>query len=73
MVIYGSRWYKGVIMSNSTNAGGGVGFCGMLTIVFIALKLIGAIGWSWWWVLSPLWIPAILVVLVMGLSIWVLK
>lgn len=28
----------------------------LLTIVFIVLKLIGKISWSWWWVLSPLWI-----------------
>lgn len=38
----------------------GIGFCGLLAIVFITLKLagIGAVAtWSWWWVLSPLWIP----------------
>ena len=37
--------------------GGGIGFLGMLTILFIALKLTGVIAWSWWWVLAPLWIP----------------
>ena len=37
--------------------GGGIGFCGLLTIVFIVLKLLGKISWSWVWVLSPLWIP----------------
>lgn len=42
-------------MSNQTSSGG-VGFAGLLTIVFIVLKLIGEISWSWWWVLSPLWI-----------------
>jgi hypothetical protein len=26
----------------------------------IVLKLTGAIAWSWWWVLSPLWISGIL-------------
>lgn len=35
---------------------GGVGFLGLLTIVFIVLKLCKVIDWSWWWVLSPLWI-----------------
>ena len=35
----------------------GASFEGLLTIVFITLKLCGVIGWSWWWVLSPLWIP----------------
>ena len=34
----------------------GPGFLGLLTIVFITLKLTGYIAWSWWWVLSPLWI-----------------
>ena len=36
---------------------GGIGFTGLLTIVFIILKLVGTITWSWWWVLSPIWIP----------------
>ena len=27
--------------------------------IFIVLKLIGVISWSWWWVLSPLWIPLV--------------
>ena len=35
---------------------GGIGFAGMLTLLFIGLKLGGVIAWSWWWVLSPLWI-----------------
>lgn len=35
----------------------GVGFCGLLTLVFIILKLCKVITWSWVWVLAPLWIP----------------
>ncbi len=42
--------------SKSTSTGGGIGFCGLLTILFIGLKLTGHIAWSWVWVLSPLWI-----------------
>ena len=41
---------------NSSASSGGIGFCGLLTIVFIVLKLLGKITWSWVWVLSPLWI-----------------
>ena len=37
--------------------GGGISFCGVLTIVFIVLKLLHKISWSWFWVLSPIWIP----------------
>jgi len=37
------------------------GFLGMLTILFIALKLLDKIDWSWFWVLSPILIPLIIV------------
>ena len=53
--------------SGNNNSSGGIGFVGLLTILFIALKLTGHITWSWWWVLSPLWISAIIVVLILGL------
>lgn len=43
----------------SSSSSGGIGFVGLLTIVFIVLKLLGKIDWSWLWVLSPLWIGAI--------------
>lgn len=43
--------------NNQVHPSNGVGFCGMLAILFIALKLLGYINWSWWWVLAPLWIP----------------
>ena len=49
---------------SSSSSSGGIGFLGLLTILFIALKLTGHIDWSWWWVLSPIWMPIALVVLV---------
>lgn len=53
----------------SGGSGGGVGFVGLLTILFIALKLTGHVAWPWAWVLSPLWIStalalALLIVLI---------
>lgn len=48
-------------MEKNNGSAGGVGFTGLLTIVFIALKLCGVINWSWVWVLSPIWIVAILI------------
>ena len=48
-------------MSNSKSVG--LGFCDVLLIVFIVLKLIGVINWSWGWVLAPPWIPVLLVVI----------
>lgn len=42
-------------MSNNSSSSSGIGFAGMLTILFIGLKLTHYIDWSWWWVLTPLW------------------
>lgn len=53
----------------STSTRGGVGFGGLLTILFIALKLTGHINWSWWWVLSPLWIIAAIVLIVFVIAL----
>ena len=55
-------------MSKKSNASGGIGFVGLLTITFIVLKLCKVISWSWWWVLSPLWIVAILIVVAIILA-----
>ncbi|GEB79771.1 hypothetical protein DDE01_11860 [Desulfovibrio desulfuricans] len=55
-------------MSNSKQSGG-IGFCGALAILFIALKLTDKIDWSWWWVLSPVWVPfALCVVAVLAVA-----
>ena len=43
---------------------GGLGIVSVLTIVFIVLKLLGVIRWSWIRVLSPIWISAVIVVAV---------
>lgn len=53
--------------TSSSSSSGGIGFAGLLTIAFIVLKLTGFIAWSWWWVLSPLWISAGVVVLVLAI------
>jgi hypothetical protein len=44
---------------DSGKASGGIGFCGLLTIVLVTLKLIGKTSISWWWVFSPIWLPTI--------------
>lgn len=53
--------------TNNTSPTGGIGFMGLLTIVFITLKLTGYITWSWWWVLSPIWIAWAVVFAVLGI------
>lgn len=44
----------------------GGGFVGLLTILFIGLKLSDKIDWSWWWVLSPLWILSSVVLIILA-------
>lgn len=55
-----------------------IGFTGLLTLLFIALKLLHVIDWEWVWVLSPLWISfliglVVMVFFVVGLIIAVFK
>lgn len=50
-------------MATSNNSGG-IGSVGLLTILFIGLKLGNVINWSWWWVLSPIWITTLIVILI---------
>ena len=53
-------------MSDSSSPSGGVTAAGTAGIIFIVLKLTDVIDWSWWWVLSPFWIPAATTVVVLG-------
>ena len=58
--------------NRGTTAGGGLNILGVVEIVFIILKLLGIINWSWWIVLIPLWIDlgiTLLVILVIIVAI----
>lgn len=41
-------------MSNNSSSNG-LGFFGLMFLIFMTLKLLGIITWSWWWVIAPLW------------------
>jgi hypothetical protein len=47
-------------MSSSSSSSSGIGFPGLLTVLFVGLKLTGHITWPWVWVLSPLWISLLI-------------
>jgi ABC-type siderophore export system fused ATPase/permease subunit len=53
-------------MMNTKNDGSSL--TGILLVVFIVLKLTNLINWSWLWVLSPLWIPVSIVVILVSLT-----
>lgn len=57
-------------MEDKKVSNGGIGFFGLLAIVFIVLKLTKVIAWSWFWVLSPVWISVILWLGLLVLCIW---
>lgn len=59
-------------MENKTTTSG-IGFCGLLTIAFVVLKLVGIIKWSWLWVLSPIWISSIIGLICSIICIWIIK
>jgi hypothetical protein len=60
-------------MDKQTASSGGIGFFGLLGIVFIVLKLTGVIDWSWWLVLLPIYgALALLLAIVLGIGLfWV--
>jgi len=42
-------------MAENSSSSEGVGFFGLMFLIFMTLKLTGVIDWSWWWVTAPLW------------------
>lgn len=56
---------------NANNTG--VGILGVLLIIFIVLKLVGVVTWSWWIVLIPLWIEIGLLIIVILVILWLDK
>ena len=57
---------------DSGSSSSGLGFCEVLLIVFIVLKLVGVINWGWGLVLAPLWIP-ILIALATAFFAWIVS
>ena len=53
---------------NMSTTNTGIGFSGLLTVAFIVLKLTNYISWSWWWVISPIWIPVSIFLIVIIIS-----
>ena len=46
----------------------GIGFGSLLLLAFIVLKLCNVITWSWWWVMSPLWLPITILAIMYGVA-----
>lgn len=60
-------------MSNNKSSSNGIGFGGLLTLVFIVLKLCKVIDWSWWWILSPVWIGIFIIIIIFLAALFFMK
>ena len=58
--------------NNNTGASSGVGLGTVLFLIFLVLKLVNVIDWSWWWVTSPIWGSILLYGLVFGITLFCL-
>jgi hypothetical protein len=52
------------LSDSSNSSSGGIGFLGLLAVLFIALKLTHVIDWNWVYILMPIWAPVAFVLLV---------
>lgn len=52
---------------NSVIISSGTSLTKLLTVAFVVLKLLNLIDWSWWWVLSPIWISIGLTIIIVGI------
>lgn len=59
-------------MTSKSSSSSSIGLTGVLFVVFLVLKLTGNIDWSWWWVTSPIWIPILLLLSIVIISLFVL-
>ena len=57
--------FKTMSSSSSSSSSSGIGFSGALTVLFVGLKLTHVISWPWLWVLSPLWISALIAIAIL--------
>ena len=61
-------------MSNNSNNNTGMSVSTVLALIFVTLKLCKVIDWSWWWILSPVWITAGIAILgLIVIAIWELS
>ena len=57
----------------SGSVNGGISILGLLGLIFIVLKLVGVITWSWVWVLAPFWIPTAIFLAVLFIMLIIMR
>lgn len=59
--------------NGSGSVNGGISILGLLGLIFIVLKLVGVITWSWVWVLAPFWIPTVIFLVVLFIMLIIMR
>ena len=59
--------------NGSGSVNGGISIMGLLGLIFIVLKLVGVITWSWVWVLAPFWIPTVIFLVVLFIMLVIVR
>jgi len=72
VLVYNNYINETTMSSNFSSSSSGIGFPGLLTVLFIGLKLTGHITWPWVWVLSPMWISLLLIAIILGFTFIIL-
>ena len=72
VLVYNNYINETTMSSNFSSSSSGIGFPGLLTVLFIGLKLTGHITWPWVWVLSPMWISLLLIAIILGFTFVIL-
>lgn len=60
-------------MSDNSGGSAGIGAITIIGIVFVTLKLLDVIDWSWWWVSAPFWGQGVLIAVVVAIALWAAK
>jgi len=72
VLVYNNHINETTMSSNFSSSSSGISFPGLLTVLFIGLKLTGHITWPWVWVLSPMWISFLLIAIIVGFAFIIL-
>jgi hypothetical protein len=59
-------------MAENKNTSNGIGLGTIIFLIFLTLKLGGwgvVATWSWWWITSPLWIPVVLIIIILLITV----
>lgn len=58
-----------IVSKHTQSASDGFPILGILGVVFVTLKLVGVVSWSWWWVTAPFWAPVAIALFIVAVAL----